>query len=253
MRHYDVANRTSQPVHRARWTSSPNDLWTFSVIGGRRQRRLPDSYFGLEESSFRRFRLEPTSGSPTASGAGGQLQLRTLLRPAAVAVGECRATAQETDPNRDWTADSAERVNYFSIYATPPRIGENTEVACRTTTATREGSYLYAVVPGGPLPAPSNQLPDVLQQAAAAPPRCQAPALEPLAATLLSLRAIPGLRLCVRSRPSSTALCSPARWCSDTSTGRTRRTQSCSASIPVVDPRRHVVVRRIHVETHTTE
>ena len=39
-----------------------------------------------------------------------------------------RRTAQFNDPLRNWTSDATETVHYFSIYATPPRIGRNTEV-----------------------------------------------------------------------------------------------------------------------------
>jgi hypothetical protein len=68
--------------------------------------------------------------------------------------------ATKNDPMRDWTADSVERVDYFSIYATPPNIGANTEIRVSYDFSYAEGSYLYTVVPGGPLPAPS-QLPNV--------------------------------------------------------------------------------------------
>jgi Putative outer membrane beta-barrel porin, MtrB/PioB len=51
-------------------------------------------------------------------------------------------------------------VNYFSIYASPPRIGENTEARVSYDYSYAEGGYLYTVVPGGPLPPPS-QLPNV--------------------------------------------------------------------------------------------
>jgi hypothetical protein len=51
-------------------------------------------------------------------------------------------------------------VDYVSIYATPPRIGRNTEARLSYDYSYAKGSYLYTVVPGGPLPPPS-QLPDV--------------------------------------------------------------------------------------------
>jgi hypothetical protein len=68
--------------------------------------------------------------------------------------------SQAADPLRDWTADSAEVVDYVSIYATPPKIGRNTEARLSYDYSFAEGSYLYAVVPGGPLPSPT-QLPNV--------------------------------------------------------------------------------------------
>jgi hypothetical protein len=61
---------------------------------------------------------------------------------------------------RDWTADSAENVHYFSLYATPPRLGKNTEVRVSYDFSHAEGSYLYGIQPGSPI-TPPNQLPNV--------------------------------------------------------------------------------------------
>ena len=157
LRHYDVADRT-----RNRFTGQvdvvPNDLWIFSASAGVGKDDYDDSYFGLQESTFRVFSLAADYRQPNGFGGGAQLQLRALLRASAIAIGEPRD--QENDPLRDWTADSTERVNYFSIYATPPRIGQNTEARVSYDFSHAEGSYLYAVVPGGPLTPPS-QLPNV--------------------------------------------------------------------------------------------
>jgi len=68
--------------------------------------------------------------------------------------------AQYNDPNRNWTTDSKEQVNYFSLYATPPRFGKNTEARVSYDFSYAEGNYLYGIVPGGPLPVPA-QLPKV--------------------------------------------------------------------------------------------
>jgi hypothetical protein len=73
--------------------------------------------------------------------------------------GLLTCSSQFDDPTRDWTTDSAETVNYFSLYATPPRIGRNTEARVSYDFSYAEGSYLYTVVPGGPLP-PPEQLPN---------------------------------------------------------------------------------------------
>ena len=64
---------------------------------------------------------------------------------------------------RDWTTDSTERVNYFSIYATLPRIGRKTETRFSYDYSYAKGQYLYTIVPGGPLTPPS-QLPDVFNK-----------------------------------------------------------------------------------------
>jgi Putative outer membrane beta-barrel porin, MtrB/PioB len=69
-------------------------------------------------------------------------------------------TPPEDDPNRDWMVDSKERVNYFSMYANPPKIGPNIEARISYDYSYALGSYFCAIVPGGPL-VPPNQLPDV--------------------------------------------------------------------------------------------
>ena len=71
--------------------------------------------------------------------------------------------AQFNDPLRNWTADSTETVHYFSIYATPPRIGRNTEVRFSYDISNATGHYLYAIPAGSPITAP-NQLPDVFNK-----------------------------------------------------------------------------------------
>jgi hypothetical protein len=47
-----------------------------------------------------------------------------------------------------------------TIYATPPKIGANTEARLSYDFSYAEGKYLYGVTAGGPLPTPS-QLPKV--------------------------------------------------------------------------------------------
>jgi hypothetical protein len=59
--------------------------------------------------------------------------------------------------------NSKERVNYFSIYAWPPRISQNTEARVSYDYGHAKGDYLYATVPGGPL-TPPNQLPQVFNK-----------------------------------------------------------------------------------------
>ena len=54
-------------------------------------------------------------------------------------------------------------MNYFSIYVTPPKFGTKTEARLSYDFSYAEGSYLYTVVAGGPLPAPS-QLPNVFNK-----------------------------------------------------------------------------------------
>jgi MtrB/PioB family decaheme-associated outer membrane protein len=156
LRHYDIANRT-----RNRFTGQidvvPNDVWTFSASAGIGNDDYDDSGFGLQESTFRFFSLAADVRQPNGFGGGASYNFERYL---GLQRSRSASPGQETDPMRDWTADSTERVNYFSIYATPPRIGRNTEARISYDFSYAEGEYLYTIVPGGPLPAPS-QLPNV--------------------------------------------------------------------------------------------
>ncbi len=159
MRHYDLANRT-----RNRLTGQidvvPNEVWTISASAGFGKDDYDDSYFGLQESTFRLFSLAADFRLPNGFGGGGSYNYE---RYSGLQQSRSANPGQENDPMRDWTADSAERVNYFSIYAMPPRIGQNTEVRFSYDFSHAEGDYLYTVVPGGPLPPPS-QLPEVFNR-----------------------------------------------------------------------------------------
>ena len=73
------------------------------------------------------------------------------------------SAAQFTDPLRDWTSDATETVHYFSIYAAPPRIGGKTEVRFSYDFSHAEGSNVYTIPAGSPIP-PPNQLPDVFNK-----------------------------------------------------------------------------------------
>jgi MtrB/PioB family decaheme-associated outer membrane protein len=163
MRHFDIANRT-----RNRFTGqvdvSPNDLWTFSASTGVGKDDFDDSYFGLQESSFRVFSLAADYRHDSGWGGGATYNYEhyTGLQQSRSASPN-QVPPQTTDPNRDWTADTAENVHYFSLYATTPKIGRNTEARLSYDWSHAEGSYFYGVVPGGPLPVPS-QLPNVFNQ-----------------------------------------------------------------------------------------
>jgi MtrB/PioB family decaheme-associated outer membrane protein len=163
MRHYDLADRT-----RNRFTGQvdivPNDVWTFSVSAGFGKDDFDDSYFGLTESSFRLFSVGADYRHANGFGAGASYNYERYAgfqRSRSASPGQ--TPDQVTDPNRDWTVDSTERVDYFSIYVSPPRIGAKTEARLSYDYSYAKGSYFYAVVPGGPLPAP-NQLPDVFNK-----------------------------------------------------------------------------------------
>jgi len=160
LRHFDIADRT-----RNKFTGqvdvSPNEFWTFSASGGTGKDSYDDSYFGLQESTFHTFSAAADYHMDNGMGAGasynyeryGGFQTSRSSSP----------DATFNDPNRDWTTDSKETVHYFSIYASPPRIGANTEARLSYDYSHAEGNYVYGVVPGGPLPPPS-QLPGVFNK-----------------------------------------------------------------------------------------
>jgi hypothetical protein len=163
MRHYDVANRV-----RNRLTGQvdviPDDQWTLSASLGLGKDDFDDSYFGLQESTFRTFSLGADYRHPSGFGGGGSFNYERyagLQRSRSASSGQ--TPPQETDPNRDWTTDSKENVKYFSIYAFPPKFGRGTEARLSYDYGYAEGSYVYGVVPGGPLPTPS-QLPTVFNK-----------------------------------------------------------------------------------------
>jgi MtrB/PioB family decaheme-associated outer membrane protein len=159
LRHYDLANRT-----RNRFTGQvdlvPNDLWTFSASAGVGQDDFDDSYFGLQESTFRLLSFAADYHLANGFGAGGSYSFERYL---GLQRSRSARSGEQNDPLRDWTTDSTERVHYFSLYAIPPSIGPNTEARVTYDFSHAEGSYLYTVVPGGPLAAPS-QLPNVFNK-----------------------------------------------------------------------------------------
>ena len=95
-------------------------------------------------------------------GRGRLLQSRAVYRTAAVARRRS-SPAQFDNPLRNWTSDAKETVHYFSIYATPPRIGRNTEVRFSYDYSHADASNLYTIPAGSPIPTP-NQLPNVFNK-----------------------------------------------------------------------------------------
>ena len=161
MRHYDVADRT-----RNRFTAQadivPSDAWTFSVATGILKDDFSDSFYGLQDSTGRTFSLAADFHLPNGLGAGGSYNYERYAGLQRSHEGDS-STAQFDDPLRDWTADSTETVNYFSIYANPPRIGRGTEMRVAYDFSYAEGNYLYTIPVGSPIPTP-NQLPNVFNK-----------------------------------------------------------------------------------------
>jgi hypothetical protein len=162
LRHYDLADR-DRDKFTGQVDVTPNERVTLSLSGAFGSDDYPDSYFGLQESSFRVITaavdVEPAPGY-VIGGSYSYERYTGLQRSRSASPGQ--TPDQVTDPNRDWTTDSSERVNYFSIYASPPRFGR-TEARLSYDYARSEGHYVYGVVPGGPLPPPS-QLPEVFNK-----------------------------------------------------------------------------------------
>ncbi len=161
MRHYDLADRT-----RNRFTAQadivPSDAWTFSVGTGVLKDDFSNSFYGLQDSTGRTFSLAADFHRPNGLGAGGSYNFERYAGLQRSHEGDS-STAQFNDPLRDWTSDATETVNYFSIYANPPRIGRSTEIRLAYDFSYAEGNYLYAIPAGSPIP-PPNQLPDVFNK-----------------------------------------------------------------------------------------
>ncbi len=162
LRHYDVADRT-----RDKFTGlvdvTPREEVTFSLSAGFGSDDYPDSYFGLQEASFKVITAAVDVQPAAWFVVGGSYSFEKYTGfQTSRSASPGQTPDQVTDPNRDWTTDSSERVHYFSIYATPPRVG-NTEARLSYDYARSEGRYVYGVVPGGPLPQPS-QLPEVFNK-----------------------------------------------------------------------------------------
>jgi MtrB/PioB family decaheme-associated outer membrane protein len=161
MRHYDLADRT-----RNRFTGQvdivPSDAVTFSLSGGVLTDDFTNSAYGLQESNGRTFSVAVDVHRPNGLGVGGSYNFERYAGLQRSHEGDS-SDAQFFDPLRDWTADSIETVNYFSIYLTPPRIGRNTEARIAYDFSYAEGSYLYTIPTGSPIP-PPNQLPDVFNK-----------------------------------------------------------------------------------------
>jgi MtrB/PioB family decaheme-associated outer membrane protein len=155
LRHYDVADR-----NRNQFTGQvdvvPNELWIFSASAGVGKDEYDDSEFGLQESTFRTLGFGVDYRQQNGLGAGASYNYE---RYAGLQRSRQANPGQENDPLRDWTADSTERVDYFSIYITPPKMGR-TEARLSYDYSYAKGSYLYGIAAGGPL-TPPNQLPNV--------------------------------------------------------------------------------------------
>ena len=161
MRHYDLADRT-----RNRFSGQidivPSDAWLFSVSGGILHDDYSETFFGLQESTGGTFSLAADYHLANGMGAGGTYNYERYTGLQQSHEGDSSA-AQFNDPLRNWTSDAKETVHYFSIYATPPRIGRNTEVRFSYDFSHAAANNVYTIPLGSPIPTP-NQLPEVFNK-----------------------------------------------------------------------------------------
>jgi MtrB/PioB family decaheme-associated outer membrane protein len=161
MRYYDLADRT-----RNRFSGQvdivPSDVWTFSVSGGLLHDDYSNTVFGLQKSNGNTFSMAADYHLPNGLGAGATYNFERYTGLQQSHEGDSSA-AQFNDPLRNWTSDSTETVNYFSLYATPPRIGRNTEVRISYDFSHAVADNLYTIPAGSPITAP-NQLPEVFNK-----------------------------------------------------------------------------------------
>ena len=155
LRHYDVANRQRRKFE-GQVNLFPSEAWSVSLNAGVGKDDYDDSYFGLQESSFRVAGVALDFQRPNGLGAGGSYNYE---RYAGFQVSRSAGSDVEAaDPARDWTTDSTENVHYVSFYLTPPRMGRNTEGRLIYDYSEARADYVYGIAPGSPL-VPPNQLP----------------------------------------------------------------------------------------------
>lgn len=161
LRHFDVANRT-----RDKFTGQvdvmPSEAVTLSASAGLGNDDYPDSYFGLQEATFRVIGAAIDAETPGGVTVGGTYSFERYTGLQNSRSAAPTPVGQTTDPRRDWTTDTTEKVHYFSVYLAPPRYG-NTEARVSYDYAESKGRYVYGLAPNTVLPAPS-QLPEVFNK-----------------------------------------------------------------------------------------
>ena len=157
MRHYDLANRTrNRFVGQVDMT--PIEPLTLSFSAGLGTDDFDESTFGLQEAAFRNITFGIDYETPNGFVFGGTYNYERysgFQKSRSASPGE-----QQLDPNRDWTVDSVERVDYFSIYVHPPRFGR-TETRVSYDYAHARSDFVYEV---GSALAPPSQLPQTFNK-----------------------------------------------------------------------------------------
>lgn len=159
LRHFDVANRT-----RDKFTGqidfTPVEAVTLSLSAGFGDDDYPDSYFGLQQADFRVMggAVDAQTAQGIAVGGSYNYERYSGLQRSRTA----NPGPDTLNPRRDWTADTSERVHYFSVYLAPPRFGK-TEARLSYDYSEATGSYTYGLAPDTVLLGPA-QLPDVFNK-----------------------------------------------------------------------------------------
>ncbi len=228
LRHFDIANRT-----RNRFTGQvdvmPSEPLILSASFGGGKDEYDDSYFGLQEATFKVFTLSADYQREDGLGTGASYNFERysgFQQSRTASPGQ--TPDQVTDPNRDWTADSAEKVHYFSIYVTPPRIGKHRSRGCRTTTRTRRATTCTAWCREDQCPCPSNCRRSTTSCSSSSS-TCGTGSPTSWRPTCPTSTSRSGSTISRSIRPSSTASCSRVRWFSATCIGLILPTRPLSA------------------------
>ena len=198
MRHYDVADRNRESIHRAGRRRAERRGGSFSVSGGVGKDDYDDSYFGLQEIDVPHvFPLRPTTASRTASVAAASYNFERYSGPAAIAIGEPGPGERPTS-GLDRRLDRARELLLDLCHASENRGEDRGAVSLRLQPRRREATCTRWC-PDGPLPPPS-QLPNVFNKLQQLHIDVRHRLSNRLAATVLvPLRTVPRVRLRVRS------------------------------------------------------
>ena len=227
MRHYDVANR-SRNRFTGQVNSCPTSCGRSALRPASAATTTTAATSGCRSPTFKTFSLGADYRQRTASvGAPATTyeHYTGLQQSRSASPGAGKRSRSGLDGGHDGNACTTSR-----IYATPPRIGRNTEARAVLRLQPRGGELLLRRrsrrTTAGALAAAER-----VQQAAAVPPRREAPPLEPPGGAPSRTSTSRSTSTTSRSiRPSSTASSSRARWSSAMSIVRTRRIRWCSAS-----------------------
>jgi MtrB/PioB family decaheme-associated outer membrane protein len=157
MRHYDVADRDRQRFTLIA-SATPGGIFGVNATAGIGRDDYPDGNNGLQTYNTDQYSVG-VSVAPddryTLSGDYGWERYRSLQRSR-----NATTAADQVNPLRDWTTDYAGKVNYLDFTLDIDRAIEKTNIRLSTDWNRSNDTYLYGLVAGSPLAAPT-QLPPV--------------------------------------------------------------------------------------------